>query len=313
VSAELTVERYEHSALEDWDHLVSSARGRHFMFERAYMDYHADRFDDASLIVLRNGRPLAALPASRHGSEVISHGGLTFGGLLSGPQLTTARAVSALDAVASALRSDGVRRLTYKALPHIYHLAPAEEDLFALHAAGARLVRREVSAAISAGTRPAYAEERRRAIEQGRRSGLVVDEDDRIEEYMALVREVLLAGHGVEPVHTPAEMRLLADRFPRNIRLFTASTEGQIVAGVLIYETPSVAHAQYIAVGPRGRELRANDAVLDHLLSEVYPQKWFDFGISNERDGALNAGLIRNKEGFGARAVVHDRYMLDLA
>ena len=38
----------------------------------------------------------------------------------------------------------------------------------------------------------------------------------------------------------------------------------------------------------------------------------FDFGISNERDGTLNPGLMRNKEGFGARAVVHDRYVLEL-
>ena len=163
MSAQLTVDRYEDSVREDWDRLVLSARGRHFMFARAYMDYHADRFDDASLVVLRNGRPLAALPASRHGGEVISHGGLTFGGLISGPELTTVLAVSALDGVASALRRDGARRLTYKALPHIYHLAPAEEDLFALHAAGARLVRREVSAAIPPGARPAYSDERRRA------------------------------------------------------------------------------------------------------------------------------------------------------
>ena len=130
---------------------------------------------------------------------------------------------------------------------------------------------------------------------------------------MALVREVLLAGHGVEPVHTPAEMRLLADRFPRNIRLFTAKSEGRIVAGVLVYETPSVAHAQYIAVAITRTPAARGDAVVDHLLTDVYPAKWFDFGISNERDGTLNAGLMRNKEGFGARAVVHDRYVLDLA
>ena len=81
---------------------------------------------------------------------------------------------------------------------------------------------------------------------------------------------------------------------------------------MLIYETPAVAHAQYIANGPRGRELRAGDALFDHLLTAVYPDKWFDFGISNERSGELNEGLMRNKEGFGARAIVYDRYVLEL-
>jgi hypothetical protein len=108
-------------------------------------------------------------------------------------------------------------------------------------------------------------------------------------------------------------MRLLADRFPGRIRLWTACADGEIVAGALIYETPVVAHAQYIANGPRGRELCAGDALFDHLLTTVYQDKWFDFGISNERSGELNAGLMRNKEGFGARAVVHDRYVLELS
>ena len=76
-------------------------------------------------------------------------------------------------------------------------------------------------------------------------------------------------------------------------------------------KTPAVAHAQYIANGPRGRELCAGDALFDHLLRGVYRDKWFDFGISNDSRG-LNTGLLRNKEGFGARAVVHDHYVLEL-
>src|SRR5580693_8992419 len=77
LSAEPTVERYEDAAREDWDRLVLAARGRHFMFQRAYMDYHADRFSDASLMILRSGRPCALFPATRHGETIISHGGLT--------------------------------------------------------------------------------------------------------------------------------------------------------------------------------------------------------------------------------------------
>jgi hypothetical protein len=40
---------------------------------------------------------------------------------------------------------------------------------------------------------------------------------------------------------------------------------------------------------------------------------WFDFGTSHERDGRMNAGLVQNKESYGARAIVLDRYALDLA
>lgn len=258
------------------------------------------------------GRPIAAFPASRHDAEVVSHGGLTFGGLLSGPELTTTRASAALSAVASALKASGARRLVYKPVPHIYHVAPAEEDLYALHAAGAVLIMREVSAAVPPGGHAGYTEERRRALARAERAGIVVGEDDQIEEYMLLLRDVLRDRHGTDPVHSPAEMDLLAHRFPENIRLFTARLEGELLGGVVVYETSRVAHAQYIATGPRGRDLGASDIVFDHLLAVVYRDKCFDFGISNDRSGALNTGLMRNKEGFGARAIVHDRYLLEL-
>jgi hypothetical protein len=309
----LTAERYEADRRTDWDAVVAAARARHFLFERDYMDYHADRFVDASLFVLSDSAPVAVLPASRHDDEVVSHGGLTFGGLLSGPELTVSDTVAALDTVVAGLRADGVRRLVYKAVPHIYHLAPAEEDLYALHAAGARLVRRDASAAVAPGSRPGYSEERRRAVRRGAGEAIELAESEAVEPFMGLVAEVLQARHGVEPVHSASEMRLLADRFPGRIRLWTASEGGELVAGVLVYETPAVAHAQYIANGARGRELRAGDALFDHLLTAVYPDKWFDFGISNEPDGPLNTGLMRNKEGFGARVIAYDRYLLELA
>jgi Acetyltransferase (GNAT) domain len=277
------------------------------------MDYHADRFTDFSFIVRLRGEPIALFPASSHGREVVSHGGLTFGGFLSGPELTTTRAVAALEAVATALRADGADRLVYKPVPHIYHVAPAEEDLYALHAAGAILVTREVSAAVLPGSSARYSNERRRAIVRAQRAGVVVAEDDQIEDYMLLLRDVLRERHDVDPTHTPDEMRLLNDRFPANIRLFTARLDREMLSGVLVYETARVAHAQYIAAGARGREMGANDVVFDHLLGNVYRDKCFDFGISNQHSGDLNEGLMRNKEGFGARAIVHDHYLLELA
>ena len=88
-----------------------------------------------------------------------------------------------------------------------------------------------------------------------------------------------------------------------------------MLGGVLVYETPCVAHAQYIATTDPGKELAAHDCVMDELLTEVYAGKaYFDFGISTEDRGrTLNVGLIENKESFGARAVAYDHYELDAA
>ena len=116
----------------------------------------------------------------------------------------------------------------------------------------------------------------------------------------------------LQPVHDLDEIKRLQTRFPDAIRLFTAQHDGEVVAGAVIYESAMVAHVQYISASDAGRQLHALDAVFDHLLGGVFAAKpYFDFGISNEADGqVLNVGLVEQKEGFGARSMVHDHYEL---
>ena len=46
------------------------------------MDYHADRFEDYSLMVYYKSELYALLPANRVADTLYSHQGLTYGGLL---------------------------------------------------------------------------------------------------------------------------------------------------------------------------------------------------------------------------------------
>ena len=102
--------------------------------------------------------------------------------------------------------------------------------------------------------------------------------------------------------------------FPNDIRLFVAKADDRIVAGTLVYETSQVAHAQYIAASKEGRAVGALDGLFCYLINEVFAEKkYFDFGISTEQGGRyLNEGLAFQKEGFGARAVVYDTYLIKL-
>jgi hypothetical protein len=69
-----------------------------------------------------------------------------------------------------------------------------------------------------------------------------------------------------------------------------------------------------VASSARGRDVGALDKLFLHLLEGTYAGKsFFDFGSSNgQGEGALNCGLIEQKEGFGARAIAHDFYRLEL-
>src|SRR5439155_2211097 len=102
--------------------------------------------------------------------------------------------------------------------------------------------------------------------------------------FMAVEEENLRTKYGVRPVHTAAELRLLADRFPANIRLFVARKDGRLLGGVVVYLSPRVAHAQYIATTAEGRDLGCLDAILDELLGRAFAGvAYFDFGISTEQ------------------------------
>ena len=111
-----------------------------------------------------------------------------------------------------------------------------------------------------------------------------------------------------------AEIVLLANRFPDNIKLFACYQQVEIVAGVVIYETDRVAHAQYTASNEIGRKNGALDLTFQYLIKQhsIRESKYFDFGISNERNRSLNIGLNEFKESFGARTVVHDHYSLQM-
>jgi hypothetical protein len=308
----VTALRYDAAGHEEWDRFIDGSRNGTFLFRRGYMDYHSDRFLDHSLLFRDGVRLVAVLPASQHGSDLVSHGGLTYGGLIFGSSMRAGAVLEAFDALRQYGRAEGLVRVIYKRVPFIYHRLPAEEDLYALFRADAALIRRDISSTLAATGRPAYSKGRQYCINKSGKAGLVITRSDDFAGFMRVEEAHLRSKYGVKPVHTAEEMALLAGRFPENIKLFTATKEGRLTAGVVIYESGNVAHAQYIAATDEGKEQSALDAILDRLLREEYRDKpYFDFGISTERQGChLNAGLIENKESYGARAIVYDTYEL---
>lgn len=309
----LTVRSYAEADLAVWNAFVARSRNGTFLFDRNYMDYHAARFVDASLIVLSAGIPLALLPASRHGSSIISHAGLTYGGFVIDEQMTASRMADVFHATLQHYSASGVRRLLYKTVPPIYHRVPSEEDRYSLFRAGALLVRRDVLAVVDNCNPLRPQERRRRGARKAARFGLHVQEDNDWEAFWQLLASRLGERHGTTPVHSIDEIRLLAGRFPHQIRLFSCRSAASLLAGVVVYETNQVAHAQYVAASAEGRQCGAQDLLFADLLERFSYLRWFDFGISTERNGAhLNDGLMAYKEGFGARAVMHDFYELAL-
>ena len=124
----------------------------------------------------------------------------------------------------------------------------------------------------------------------------------------------MLTNHQVHPVHTVDEMKLLHSRFPKHIVLYTATLNGEVIGGVVMYLTPQVAHAQYSSATPEGKRLGVLDAIYDRIMhQDLKDYPYFDFGKSTEDAGhILNEQLVFQKEGFGGRAVCYDTYEWNL-
>lgn len=314
VARMFTLSAYTPADAERWDALVARSRNGSFLHQRGYMDYHADRFDDASLLVERNGEPLAAFPANAEYGQVTSHGGLTYAGLITTRAMRAEWALEVFERIGDHYRAQGVRRIVYKAVPHVFHAYPADEDLYALHRLGARLKRRDVSSVIALREPFHFAEGRRRAINKARKSALQIRTTTDLAAFHGLLSEVLRSRHGAVPTHSLAELNLLQRRFPQQIVLHEAHAGDELLAGALVYDFGRVVHTQYLAASEAGRDANALNLLLAELIEHVYADRhYFSFGISTEREGrVLNGGLVTQKEHFGARAVVHDFYEWDL-
>lgn len=309
----INIKKYSPESKIIWDEFVKLSKNYHFFFLRNYMDYHAERFNDHSLMFYdKKGALIALLPANYSNEMLFSHQGLTFGGLIIKSSIKQKDIIDIFDNIKKYLQENKIRSLHYKKIPYIYHTIPADEDLYSLFRCDAKLIRRDVSSAIKIDNQIKYSKGRKWTLKKLTETEIqynLVDNDD-IPVFWENLTQVILTQHDVKPTHSAMEIIQLKNAFPNEIKFYTAIKNNKQIAGAVIFETSVVAHTQYLYNTIEGREIGALDGLIDYLIKNIYMDKaYFDFGISNEDNGKyLNDGLIAQKEGFGARAIVHDFY-----
>lgn len=308
--------RYDASMAAQWDEFSRASRNATFLHQRGYMDYHSDRFEDCSLVALRDGKPCALLPANVVDGTLWSHRGLTYGGWIVPLKHYDATVMlEVMDAACQWMKANGIERLVYKPVPHIYHRYPCEEDLYALFRHGATLIESNISTTIDLNCPLPLDRGNKSGANAARKAGITVGPSEDWQGYWQLLDTLLNSRYDTRPVHSLDEIRLLKRRFPHNIALYTATLKGQLLAGVVMYLSQPVAHCQYIASSPLGKESKALTLLFDYLIKEYMRlgYRYFDFGISNEDHGRyLNEGLVRQKSRLGGRGIVYNTFEINL-
>lgn len=309
------VSRYSSSEKNLWNGFVLNCKNSHFMFHRDFMEYHADRFEDFSLIIMNeNKKVMTLLPGNVSNNVFYSHQGLTFGGFLMDKNIHAAEVIEIFDEVKKFLKTNNIEKIIYKPIPMIYHQYPAQEDLYALFRNDAQLSRRDISSSIIIENAYNYSKSKQWSINKARKEGVICQQVEQPSRLWGVIRTVLEENHQTCPVHSESEIDYLKEKFPNNIKAYAALYQNEIVSACVTFENTHVVHTQYLACSRLGREIRALDLLIDYVIgaSSEYAAV-FDFGISNEDNGRyLNNGLISQKESFGARAIVYDLYSVDL-
>lgn len=304
---------------EIWDRLVEVSWNGTFLHTRRFLSYHGDHFEDRSLLILGDDdQLLGVMPASidpHHPWQIISHPGLTYGGIVHEGGLGAGAMLKALELVCDTYRKGGFTRLLYKATPYIYHRLPAQDDLYALFRMQALRVRCDLASSIDLLNRGPMSRSRKQGYMKAQKQGLrVVSGDEYLEGLWRVLNEQLQIRHGATPVHSLAQIQHLIRLFPENIRCLVALWCSEVVAGIVLFVMPTVTHVQYSISSQRGRELSAADLIIETAIQEARAKghRYFDYGSSNEDGGwVLNNGLARFKAGFGASGTVLEHYQID--
>jgi hypothetical protein len=313
----IKIEKYSVDKKMEWDSFCNSSKMPLFMFNRNYMEYHKDRFMDFSLMfyeISNDKQELVAIfPASIQESVITSHGGLTYGGFITGNSMKQHTMLDLFNELLIFAKKNNITRIIYKTIPHIYHKQGAEEDVYALYRNNAKILKIEPSTVINLKAPLKMPKGRKAQVGRAKREGVEIKDCDDFTSFIHIENDVLKEHHNTKAVHTADELNLLKSFFPENIKLFAAYYHGKMIAGTVVFIYENVVHTQYMAADDEAREIGALDLAIDTIIEKYKGIKgYIDFGISSEEMGrVLNTGLIAQKEGFGGRTNVYTTWEID--
>lgn len=314
-STKFTVIRYDASKREEWDTFVFESSSGTFLHTRKFLEYHGDRFTDRSIMIYQEKRGLIAVLPSADGSisgEVISHPGITFGGLLHTGETDLHDFLDIFATVCMYYRNAGFKKLIYKAVPHIYQRNFNDHDLYALWKSGSTVISRSPSSTLIPNRARPMSNRKMRMIRKKLEEITIEANSPEYQTFWEILTTNLQTKYSRFPVHSIEEISKLKNIFPDEITLNVAKFSNQVLGGIVCFNSENVIHIQYIASNEQGRKLGAVDKLISSLMFSN-PNAIIDFGISSEDSGKyLNKDLQRFKHEFGSGIVNYDVYEIPL-
>jgi len=315
----INIRKFTENDSKIWDDFCNHCIQATFLHTRLFISYHGGRFIDYSLIIEEENKIVALFPAAVNpsdSSEIISHPGITYGGILHPGNLHGDKMIKVLLLIKKYYELENFSKMVYKVIPYFYHQSASQDDLYALFRLNAKRIRCDLTSTIDLQSNFKMSERRRRGIKKSIKNGIVIAEGNQyLSDLWIVLNENLSRKHDTSPAHKINEIKVLCDRFPKNILCVCALLNEKVIAGILLFISSTAYHSQYTASSELGYETSALDLIFEFCIkiAQQNNKKWFDFGISNENKGlTLNDGLYQFKSEFGGGGIVHEFYELNL-
>jgi hypothetical protein len=300
MSPSLRIEPYSPQYHAEWDRFVSESQGACFIFQRTFMDYHSQQYEDCSLMIKDGNKLLGLIPAHRKDRIFISHHGLSFGGWIYPKGIDQRGFERIVTVTLEFLRREGFEKMQVRQQPAFYSTQAwdSQESLVKL------------GFEITAG-KPVYGlalpkilkdRGKRWGVRKAERVGLRLVTQPLFERFWQdLLESYHLHKTGIPPVHSLSEIQYLAARHPDCITQQQVFLGDELLAGTTLFHYHGVTKVQYLASSERGRKLRAVDLMMQRLI-ETCDSPWLDLGgVTSPLSGEEKISLSQWKESWGAQ------------
>ncbi len=307
------IQKYTKSDIQLWNAFVSSSKNGTFLFQRDFMEYHQNKFDDCSLLIFDENQQLRALvPAHIKGNTLFSHQGLTYGGLIVNSELRTDDYIRIFRELLDFLNLQGIEYLQIKSIPSFYSTIASDELEYLSFVLSAERYRTDFCSTIFLKQGVTFSKSTIRNIKNAGKLPLEIGEVTNLQEFWNdILSPNLQEKYQTQPVHSYEEIAYLKSKFNDNIIFYELRLEGKLVAGTVLFIDKKTVHVQYLSALESVKNLRVLYYFFGHIIVKYKDLAfdYFDFGISNENNGEnINLGLLNWKESFGARAIVQNFY-----
>lgn len=320
---------------ETWDAFLATTKNGTFFLGRSFLDYHSDVITDCSVLVyseeamvedsdhiLGTDGLIALFPANWMESEkkVCTHLALGYGGLLVTQETKQSEVLEIHQAIFSYYANYlQAKSLEYSPLPYIYNKYPSGEDLFVLHQAGAKLVRRNISMVVEFSDQlklpMVKLQIARKAIEKGMYiERMLVDDLHSHQQYIDLLNDksAVYSLSQYTLVRSVEGIEDVLRNFSRFVRFFVVKSQNGVEAGCMLLMMERIVYIQQMVCSEYGRQNGALELLMKQIVNERRGGvAYLDMG-SSYIDGQLDRNLLTIKESFGGRSVCYDTYELKL-